>query len=456
MLRLLAAALALLGVAEAAACPTTPGYKNLRYEEDYGPLADPRCRKGDPDAFKHLPIGSAGGYLSIGGEARARSEYVSRPDFGLDLAEDGVLLGRALLHADLHLNASVRAFVQAGSYVAVGRADGDLPTDEDRLDLAQGFIDLSADMAGGRATLRGGRQEATFGSARLVATRESPNVRRAFDGARLLWRDGALSVDAFYLQPIALGRGLFDDATDDTQALYGLYATLPGSPKAGLSVDLYYLGYRRDRARFAQGVAAERRHSLGIRLSGARGAADWDVEAVYQFGSFGAADLSAWTIASDLGLTIEAAPGRPRLGLKADVASGDGNLADDRLGTFNALYPKLPYFTEASIVAPANVIDLHPTIAFAPRSTLGVSFGANLLWRHRRADAFYAPPLVPIAALGSRSRYVGTQAEVGAAWQASRHVEVKAWYVHFLAGDAIERIGGSDVDFLATSVALKF
>ncbi len=87
----------------------------------------------------------------------------------------------------------------------------------------------------------------------------------------------------------------------------------------------------------------------------------WFVRAELQiFGSFGKATISAWTAASDTGYRLEVAPFRPRLGLKMDVISGDGNPKDNTLGTFNALYPKLAYFSENALVVPANLFNVYP------------------------------------------------------------------------------------------------
>jgi hypothetical protein len=454
MRNLAIAVLALFAGAEVrAACPDPPGYESLRYDEDYSYLADPTCRRDAFDRLKHLPMGGPSRYLSIGGELRVRGEYVHRPDFGIDLPEDQALLGRLLVHADVRLGPSLRGFVQLGSHFAAWREGGDGLTDEDRLDVAQAFADVSTDAGNGRMTARGGRQEVTFGSARLVSTRESPNVRRAFDGGRLHWRSDAASIDAFYLRPVELKRGVFDDRADDGQEFYGLYASVPLTQELG--TDLYYLGYAREDARFSQGTAFEDRHSVGMRLFGEHRGADWDIEAVYQFGSFGTAEIAAWTIAVDAGYTFLESAWSPRLGLKADIVSGDADPRDGHLGTFNALYPKLPYFTEAGLVAPANVLDLHPSIDLVPSPGVAVSLGANMLWRHRRTDAFYAPPLVPIMGLSGSNRYVGTQAEAGVEWQVSRHVEFKAWYVRFFAGDAVRRVGGGNVDFVGASLAWK-
>jgi hypothetical protein len=394
--------------------------------------------------------------LSLGGEVRLQGEYTRHPDFGFDFAEDEALLSRVLAHADLHLSDAVRFFVQLGSHLTEGRAGGDSPTDEDGLDLTQGFVDLTSTVGGAGATLRIGRQELAFGSGRLISVRESPNIRRTFNGARSFVRAGSLNIDALLVRPTSIKRGVFDDGIDDEQWLYGIYATAPITAVSGLSVDFYYLGYERDQARFVQGTADEKRHSVGMRLFGKRGGADWDIEAAYQFGSFGSADISAWTVATAAGFTFERLPLKPRLGLKADIASGDKDPSDGSLQTFNPLYPKLPYFTEAGLVAPANIMDVHPTLDITPAPGLTISTGANLLWRHRRADAFYAPPLVAVPGLSGRGRYIGTQFEAGAEWQASRYIEMKLSYVHFIPGSPIEQIGARNVDFVRGSIAFRF
>jgi hypothetical protein len=430
--------------------------ESVRSDESCSRRADLRCNHEPVAASKHIPPASPDRFLSLGGEWRIRGEYARNPDFGLDVSEDRALLQRILLHADLRLDPSTRVFVQLGSHVAVGRESGDGPTDEDGLDLAQAFVDLSDELGSGRLTVRVGRQETSLGSSRLVSVRESPNVRRAFDGVRAFWRSGDVSIDALYLRPVELERGVFDDRTAGSEAIYGVYLTAPLIPTAGANVDLYYLNYNRKRARFAQGTASERRISLGARLFGKRHDLDWDIEAVYQFGSFGGVGIEAWTVASNVGFTFSTAPWQPRIGLKANVASGDKSRSDGVLGTFNPLFPRLPYFTEAGLVAPANIMDLHPTLSLTPGGTLSVAFGLDILWRHRRADALYAPPLVPVNALATTDRFVGAQLEAALEWQATPQLEVKAWYVRSYAGSAVQAAGAQDTDFLAASIAWRF
>jgi len=141
-------------------------------------------------------------------------------------------------------------------------------------------------------------------------------------------------------------------------------------------------GLDRKNATFVQGRARERRHTIGARLFGQRTgfdwdeardfhrpaertmifAFDWDVEGAFQFGSFATAGIRAWMISTNWGFTIAESRFSPRLGLKADALSGDRNLQDNRLDTFNPFYPSLQYYSQAGLFAPANLIDLQPSI----------------------------------------------------------------------------------------------
>jgi hypothetical protein len=312
---------------------------------------------------------------------------------------------------------------------------------------------------GSRLTARAGRQEMAFGSGRLVSERDGPNLRRDFDGGRaFLTMPEGLRVDAFVVRPVQPARESFDDSSNPGEAFWGVYATGPVSLLSGLSADLYYFGYNRANATFVQGTGFEQRHTIGARLFGRYAGWDWDFEAAGQFGRFNGADIRAWTFASDTGYMLAGVPWQPRLGLKFDVASGDGNAHDHSLGTFNALYPKVPYFTEAGLAAPANLVDVYPTIRVQPTKAVTLELGWDVLWRQTTADAFYRPaPFGPIkGTAGVRNAYVGHQIETAARWALTQNVELKAWYVHFTPGATVKQAGGRTVDFAAASVAFKF
>lgn len=430
-----------------------------RFEEDYRFLADPATRTDLFDPIKYLPLSPDGEtYLSLGGELRQRSEnFFTNPLFGLNgLDADHYLLHRALLHADLHVTRHFRSFVQIGHTRVWGKDGALAPIDESGVDLQQGFIEPMLPLGeDARLSLRAGRQEISLGSQRMVSVREGPNLRQSFDGVRGLYAGGGQSLSLFAVRPIALDQHDFDDGSDETQGFWGAYGVTPVG--AGLSADLYYLGLDREEARFAEGVATERRHSLGTRLWGTRGALDYNFEFVYQFGRFGTGDLRAWTAASDTGYTFTNRAWTPRLGLRADIASGDDDRGDGDLGTFNPLFPRGSYFTENALIGPANFIDLHPYLTLKPHPALSVTAGADFLWRQSTGDAIYRQPNIPIArTAGHRSRYTGTQPYLLTTWQIDPHASLTLTYVHFAAGEAIRDAGGGDSDYVGGWVSYRF
>src|SRR4051812_3391420 len=269
-----------------------PGYQKLRYDEDYLYLRNPANRSDIWDPIKYIPLNNAGDwYLSLGGEARERYEFYNNYRWNPESPDDdGYLLQRYLLHADLHLGQSLRVFGQIQSSLEDWRDGGPRGTDKDRLDVHQLFADVRLPVNFGdrdEFTLRVGRQEMAYGSQRLISVRESPNIRRAFDAVRILTRFGDWHVDAFLARPVEDDPGAFNDSGDDDTNFWGVYATHPLPLLEGAYVDVYYLGLDRPDATFVQGTADEQRHSVGGRLYGKRGGWDYNVEGVFQWGTFG-------------------------------------------------------------------------------------------------------------------------------------------------------------------------
>ena len=76
------------------------------------------------------------------------------------------------------------------------------------------------------------------------------------------------------------------------------------------------------------------------------------------------------------------------------------------------MYPKLPYLTENGLVAPANLIAIHPSVTITPWQTLSIDFSWDALWRQRREDAFYLGPMRPVKGSEQGSRFIGNQYQV--------------------------------------------
>ncbi len=408
------------------------------------------------DVMKDIRIGDSA-LLSFGGEFRERFESYAPPGFGLFGAKlDQYLLQRFLLGADLRVEESFRAYVQLIHAVQAGRNPVG-PTDSNQGDLAQAYVEIPLPMAERRGGgLRVGRQEVVLGSQRLVSTRDGANARRAFDGFRLMFANDDVAIDGLALRPVTLRDGAFNDTTDQSQALWGLYTTWPLRFVPGLFADLYYLGFENRQATYGGVRGVEERHSIGIRLFGAERGWDWNFEGIYQFGSFAKLSIDAWTIASDSGFTFAELPWRPRLGLKANIASGNGG-GSGRLGTFNPLYPMLPYFSQANLIVPANLFDVHPSLQVHPSDGLSLSVGWDFLWRESLSDAVYGPPYRAYPRTGlSSGRAIGNQIAVALEWQVMPHLAVLGSYVHFFAGEALTQAGGSDVDYVLISAAFRF
>ena len=462
MLALAFALAVALATSRSASAGEPPGTIHLlRYEDDFSYLAGPDAPPDCWDPIKYIPLAGDGKvYLSLGGELRERFEYYADPDFGVGGSDhDAYLLHRLLAHADLHAGEHLRAFAQLGSELQLGKDHPFAPVDVDRLDLQQGFAEATGRVGAlGDLMLRVGRQEMNYGSARLVSVRESPNVRRSFDAVRVGASRGPMRLDAFVGRPVKNEEEIFDDHGNQEQAFWGGYGVLreiAGTP--ALNLDLYYLGLRREDAELAEFIDTEHRHTLGARIWGKHAGFDHNVELIGQLGRYGPQDIRAWSVASDLGYTLAAAPLQPRIGVKANVSSGDRDPDDDDINTFYPLFPKLAYFSQAALNAPMNLIDVAPSLTLVLLDDLSALIGCDVFWRTSRDDAVYSSSLSPlIPADTTAGKYIGTQANLELDLELGRHVELLAAYAHFFAGGVVEEGGGSDVDFVMMSVSYRF
>jgi hypothetical protein len=396
---------------------------------------------------------------TVGGELRERFESVDNPTFGLlGQGDNDYLLHRIYLSGEARKDERMAATLELVSGLTSGWSGSPPPTQEDPLDVLQAYAKTAFAFGGGQITLRAGRQELSLGSSRLVSVRESPNVRRAFDGIRASWvRSDSVSIDAFAVRPVLPENGHFDDRSSSDQTFWGVYGTVSMPRARDLKLDVYYLDLYRSEAVFTQGVASESRHTVGLRLFGERSGADWNLEGACQWGSFGAASIRAWTLSADVGYTWSTVRLAPRLGVKADAISGDDNPHDAELGTFNPLFPKLPYFSEANLVTPANLLDVQPNLRLSLTRDVTFSISWNGLWKFASADAFYAPPLVPVpGTAASRGRDIGSQVSVSLDWQATDRVSVAGTYVSFEPDSVVQEAGGSAGRFFAAWVQFEF
>jgi hypothetical protein len=185
---------------------------------------------------------------------------------------------------------------------------------------------------------------------------------------------------------------------------------------------------------------------------------EYNVELIWQFGTFGTGNIQAWAVASDTHYNFSEAPLRPRLGLTADITSGDHDPSSPNLQTYNPLFPTGAYFNLADLGGPSNFIHLHPRLDLHFGERVKGSFDWGFFWRESLNDAFYSIAVTPIKpGTPSRARYIGSSPAAKIEWEPTRHITVLVSYVHFFAGPFIQQNPpGEDVDYVTTWVTYKF
>lgn len=436
-----------------------PGFSKLRFEDAYDYFDEPGYERSDSDILKRLPAAISDSFLSLGGEARLRYDYQENPEWGAEPQDrSGAFLQRYLLYGNLELGRHVRAFGELRSALEDGRRAPESPVEEGELAVQQAFLEFRGSVHDGvEAKLRGGRQEMFFGSERLVSVREGPSVRRRFDAVRLDIETTAIKSTAIGGYLTENEQGLLTDGANEDVALWGVYNEF--SPKRVPTLfDVYYLGFRDREATYVQGTARELRHSVGLRVHGENGPADWDWEGVVQWGTFGSADILAWTLATDTGYRLEGLPLRPRIFLSANAASGDKNPDDSDLETFNPLFPRGNYFSHIALLGPRNFLNLHPGIEFQFTETFVFTLDTNVFWRMETSDGLYGPPGNELRGEGeTNTRFVGTAISASIDWEVNRFLFLGAIYTHVMPGEFIDRTGLSrEIDFVELTARLRF
>jgi hypothetical protein len=436
-----------------------PQYQDIRYEEDWSTLRDPSGRFDFWDPLKYIPLNDGHWYMSIGGEGRIRYEGLRNAAFGSGPQdENGYVLQRYLVHADLHAGRHVRIFTQVQSGLESGRTGGPRPTDEDRLEFHQAFAELSAGSSSRAFTLRVGRQEVAFGSGRLISASEGRNVRRAFDAVRPIVRLGSWTWNGMLAKLVAIQPGIFDDSQESRQTFGGVGVIRTHGSRQESGTSGYYLTLHRRDAQFDQGRGPEVRHTLGSRTWSRRGNSDYNYEVIFQWGSFASAPIRAWALATDTGYSVRWSRWPTRVGLRADLTTGDRRRDEASLQTFNPLFPGTAYSGRVGLIGPANSIDVTPGIRVSASSRVTVTVDHAWYLRQSVLDGVYGIDVNLIRPGGdSRARDVGGQLTVQADLRPDEHLTLSIMSTAFMAGRFLhETPPGSNVAYLAVSSTYRF
>jgi hypothetical protein len=446
-------------VAESDQSTPRPQYQALRYEEDWTTLRDPSRRTDFWDPIKLIPLSDGGSYLSFGGEGRIRFEALRNAGFGSGPQDgNGYVLQRYLVHADLHAGPHVRLFTEVQSGLESGRTGGPRPTDEDRLEFHQAFVELSTGPSPRSLTLRVGRQEVAFGSGRLISASEGRNVRRSFDAVRPIIRLRSWTWNAMLAKLVAVEPGIFDDSQEPRQAFGGVGFIRTHGSRHEDGTSGYYLRLHRRDAQFDQGVGREVRQTLGSRTWGRWADADYNYELIVQWGSFAGAPIRAWAVATDTGYSFRWWRWPARVGLRADLTTGDRSRDDPALETFNPLFPGTAYSGRAGLIGPANSIDITPGVRVAVSSRVTLTIDHAWYLRQSVDDGVYGIAVNVVRPGGdSRARGVGRQLTVQVDFRVDEHLMLAITSTTFVAGRFLrDTPPGNNVAFLAVSSTYRF
>ena len=441
---------------------TRPAYAPLRYDEDWSAMADTGNQTDYLDGLKYFVPCPKCGYLTLGGEARFRYEYFSQ--FGLGAGpqdSNGYTLQRYLTHADWHVNPHIRIFTQIQCAIELGRNGGPRPTDDDRFEIHQAFFDYSwREGEHGKWTARIGRHEMDFGVGRLISAAEGLNIRRSFDGIRLIHRRGRWIFNAQVDKLVTAKPGVFNDVPDAHQTFWGFGGTRSRGPQAAEA--FYYIALDRKRGVFDKGIGREIRHSIGFHSQAARTHLDYNADAILQVGAFEqplvSGAIHAWAVSADTGYMWPKRPWRPRVSLRTDVASGDSGNSAKNLGTFNPLFPATAYSDTIGLIGASNSTAVSPFLRLTPNPSLTINAGAAFFWRTSTRDGIYGINVAPIrTGRLTRDRYVGVLPSLRFDNRISRHWQATLTLARFSAGSFLQHTPpGKSTNYLNIFLTYRF
>lgn len=442
-----------------------PSFKLFRAEENYLYLIDTiqNSYKNDfLDAIKFIPLNKQRNfYATIGGEVRVRLEHFSNLLWNED-NDETFYSQRISFHTNLVLGKNIRVF---GELYSGYTSHKKKIVQYDELDLHQAFVEFNFPIKKSQnLSVRLGRQEMGLGATRLVGVREGPNIRRTFDGARVIYNSGNTTIQSFYTKEVFPKFYVFDNEFtlfDDTAfnpKLWGIYSQFKINNESGVN-ELYYLGYESKFSKFSDLSGKEVRHTLGLRRFGKLGKRlSFNTEIMYQFGKLDDAIISAFSIGTDTHYRLIDTKWTPNLGLKLNWSSGDKNTGDNKLNSFNPLFVNPSFYGISTRITPVNIFSIHPSISINPAQKLTVFIDWGIFWRASKNDGLYAPPSFLIRESGGISDLnIGNQFGVVSYYRINRHFVFDLNISYFIAGSFLEKSGPSENIFhISPKISFKF
>ncbi len=416
------------------------------------------------------PLSFANGALILDAHANLRFEArANNNDFDARVngpTDDAWLLTRFRLGAKFEPAPWVRVYAQGQDIRELGGSRpnnvGTLGADgDDVFDVLQGWVEVGP--GGEGLSLRAGRQPLNFGDQRLLGNPQWLNSTRAWDALKARYAAETWQVEAFAGSPVTFLNNQWNTSdyfnihegrnAVDSGIYFSARELIPGQS----ATDFYVIHQQLNKVAAGAGAPAgavgrTSVWSLGTRMKGDPRRLhrwDYDLEMVAQMGTAGGLSHRAFAGHWGGGYNFEHA-WQPRLGVQFNYATGDGNPADGRSGTFQNYFPgNHALYGFMDTTAWMNLLNPQVNVSFQPTERLRITGDVMAFWNASNGDAWYAAntitqvrALTP-AALGAGC-YRGAEWDLNAYYKLNTHVNLQAGYAFFLAGSYLERTGAHD------------
>src|SRR5258706_15688652 len=427
--------------------------------EEYWPAHQPGEQKNFSDKINHIPIRGGKGFISMGGYFREMYEVYDNYLWGRGPQDnDGYFLHRAIVHADFRYNKNIRVFAQAQSSFLSGRNGGPRPVqDLNKLAFDQIFGEYSVHLKSKPLfSFRFGKQALHYGIGSLLDIRET-NVRRSFFGVKFIAEHKNAKVDLFAMELVKGNPGFFDDKIDQSQKIAGTWIIQTFPRKFFNRLDAYYLYTHRASVKFAQGLGTESRHTVGTALNFLKRRWSGYTELDLQFGKFNGYPILAWKLTQTLTYQLNNIFLKPAWSIQSAMSSGDRNLQNNTLNTFNPVYPKAIYYGFIDNAGSANMILIHGKIELEPVKKVKLTTSYYKFWRQSIKDGLYAPNGSLLISSRSDQRQVGSMIDIVALYIYSRHFSLLAIVTCYKRGPFLkaEPSTPQDIRYLGITATLR-
>lgn len=409
---------------------------------------------------KHLPK-----YLKADLEFRHRMEYRQNFDFS-DSAEDedAFDLLRARLSLQWNPVKPVKLFTQWQDSRIANDEFANKTTFENYMDLRQLYVDYEDNimidaLTMNKLSLRGGRQEFSYGAQRLLGGFNWSNVAQTFDGGKLGMHFAKyhIQLDVFAGEKTSIkspreADDLYDGSGKDRMWAY--YATAKAFQETLIENYLIRRATYKNISFGPSGSSEVDNYTFGGRLKKAfSNGVDYELEAAGQWGDFRDQDVMAMMAVGIVGYTFQK-PWQPRVAFEFDYGSGDSDPTDGKMTTFDNLYPTNHlFYGYMDFISLQNLNDYRFQVSAKPHKKLKLQADWHMIYLDTPKDSWYSAgrtvTRTASVSLSDVSPHVGNEIDLVADYKFNNNVSMHAGYSHFFAGKYLQETGANDdADFV--------